>query len=237
MGERHDGARGDLPLSWQTWQGPNAQPASTQSTPWLFRGSDTGNYNSFPINESGLAQEILKADPNARVLAFSWIDESATPTGIFGIPKDAFQSEGHTTMAGMQMAQATMEALAPTYFLGSGKVHMIGHSHGSARRDGRGRRAAAGRPDELQVQRGRPAHRPRLARRQPLRVSGFVAKPDHLPGQARTSPGSISRNSIPRRSRPETQWIPSSSTITSPTSDRTSATSTSRTKIRESVSR
>lgn len=124
-------ARGDLPLSWQTWQGPNAQPASSQSTPWLFRGSDTGNYNSFPINESGLAQEILKADPNARVLAFSWIDESATPTGIFGIPKDAFQSEGHTTMAGMQMAQATMEALAPTYFLGSGKVHMIGHSHGS----------------------------------------------------------------------------------------------------------
>ena len=129
-------SQGNLPLSWQTWQGPNyyiptVAPIPVPSTPWLFQGSGTGNYYNFTVNETGLAQSILKADPHARVLAFSWIDESATPTGAFGIPYDAFTSEGNTTMAGMQEAQAITDALAPNYAFGKGKVHLIGHSHGS----------------------------------------------------------------------------------------------------------
>lgn len=118
--------QGNLPLSWQTWQGPNT---TTLSTPWLFQGS-VANYSKFQVNEAGLAQSILKADPDATVIAFSWIDESATPSGTY-IPDKGWESEGRTTMAGLQLAEGLMEALAPNFYEGLGKVHLIGHSHGS----------------------------------------------------------------------------------------------------------
>jgi pimeloyl-ACP methyl ester carboxylesterase len=119
--------RGVLPLSWDTWQGPIK--ADDPSTTWLYtkgETEDTKFARQFTINETGLAQEILKVDPNATVLAYSWIDESATPGYLTG-----YQSEGYTTMNGMRMAEAIMEALAPNYYKGLGKVHLIGHSHGA----------------------------------------------------------------------------------------------------------
>src|SRR5262249_38215530 len=60
----------------------------------------------------------------------SWIDESAT-TSTLGLPRDAYQSEAHTTMNGMRMAEAIMQALGPNYSNGPGKVDLIGHSHGA----------------------------------------------------------------------------------------------------------
>ena len=52
------------PLKW--WQ--------TTDAPWLLNGVT-------PISTEGLAQSILAGDPNAEVVAFSWIDQSATPSG------------------------------------------------------------------------------------------------------------------------------------------------------------
>ena len=120
-----------LPLSWNTWQdkpGPSDGPV----TPWLFEKSDTSfGRTSFPISDTGLAQQIKSVDPNATVLAFSWIDDSATTTGVFGVPYTPEHSEGNTTMDGMRMAEGIMQALAPNYYQGLGKVHLIGHSHGA----------------------------------------------------------------------------------------------------------
>ncbi len=52
------------PLKW--WQ--------TDDSPWLLNGVT-------PISTEGLAQSITAGDPNAVVVAFSWIDQSATPAG------------------------------------------------------------------------------------------------------------------------------------------------------------
>jgi hypothetical protein len=135
--------QGRVPLSWETWQGPVT--AYAPSTTWLYTGNKTDEYlasaphvsieqPSFQVNDLGLAESILKSDPTAIVLGFSWIDESATTTVLdvhAGIPKDGFESEANTTMAGMQMAEGLMEALAPNYYQGLGQVHLMGHSHGA----------------------------------------------------------------------------------------------------------
>ena len=71
------------PLSWQTWQGTGPKPAAGPSTSWLFQPSSTnGLQTNFQISDAGLAQEILKVDPHATVLAYSWIDESATSPDV-----------------------------------------------------------------------------------------------------------------------------------------------------------
>jgi pimeloyl-ACP methyl ester carboxylesterase len=62
---------GDPLKWWQTIQYPGGVPTGPDS-PWLFGGVS-------PISDEGLAQAIVQADPNAVVIAFSWIDQSATP--------------------------------------------------------------------------------------------------------------------------------------------------------------
>jgi pimeloyl-ACP methyl ester carboxylesterase len=121
---------GKLPLSWETWQNPKLK--LTPSTPWLYQGSKADAFGTgFTINDTGLAEEILKVDPNATVLAYSWIDQSATTT-TFSLPDDAYHSEAFTTMNGIRMAEAIAQALVPGYAQdGPGKVHLIGHSHGA----------------------------------------------------------------------------------------------------------
>ena len=52
------------PLKW--WQ--------TSDSSWLLNGVTN-------ISTEGLAQSILQGDPNAEVVAFSWIDQSATASG------------------------------------------------------------------------------------------------------------------------------------------------------------
>jgi pimeloyl-ACP methyl ester carboxylesterase len=121
---------GALPVSWQTWQGP-VKAGAGPSTTWLYQGSNADAVDTdFPINETGLAQEIKKVDPHATVLAYSWIDDSATATKA-DFPVHGYKSEAYTTLNGMRMAEAIMQALAPNYYKGLGKVHLIGHSHGA----------------------------------------------------------------------------------------------------------
>jgi hypothetical protein len=122
-----------LPLSWNTWQGNGEKPGPGPSTPWLFAPSETDHVGRFPfpISSKGLAQQILDVDRGATVVAYSWIDDSATTTGFGGFPNTPEHSQGYTTMDGMRMAQAIMDVLAPNYYQGLGKVHLIGHSHGA----------------------------------------------------------------------------------------------------------
>lgn len=131
---------GELPRTWQTWQSAGARTGLPSNpgptTSWLFEGSNAYYAGGFTINASGLAQQILTVDPNAQVLAFSWVDESTTPTKFnnkssWAVGEDGFKSEANTTMAGKQLAEGLMEALATNYHEGLGKVHLIGHSHGS----------------------------------------------------------------------------------------------------------
>ncbi len=119
----------NLPTSWQTWQGPYPLPADGPSTPWLFQEVKTTD-PVFDVTTTGMAQQILAVDPNATVLAYSWIDDSASTT-FADIPEDAYHSEAYTAMNGMRMAEAITQALAPNYYQGLGKVDLIGHSHGA----------------------------------------------------------------------------------------------------------
>jgi hypothetical protein len=119
----------NLPVSWQTWQGPGPLPEDGPSTPWIFAGIRTTD-PIFDASTVGLAEQILAVDPNATVLAYSWIDDSATTT-FADIPTDVYHSEAYTVMNGMRMAEAVTQALDPNYYQGLGKVNLIGHSHGA----------------------------------------------------------------------------------------------------------
>ena len=115
---------------WQTLQFPGGFPTSGPDPAWLYSGVDR-------ISVEGLAQAIVDADPNAVVIAYSWIDQSATPaSGNLGLDNPipilfAGQSEAYTTVNGLRLARAIQAALSPTFFTNQGLIHLLGHSHGS----------------------------------------------------------------------------------------------------------
>jgi hypothetical protein len=119
---------GDPLKSW------NALPPVPE---WLFDATSE-------VSVAGLAQSIVDADPNALVLAYSWIDLSATASlsaggGLEGIVRslaEVGQSESRTQWAGIMLAEALEQAISPTSFYGTGDgnaglLHIIGHSHGA----------------------------------------------------------------------------------------------------------
>ena len=57
--------------TWQTLQFPGGFPTAPASA-FLFQGLNQ-------VSTTGLGQAIYNMDPNAIVLAYSWLDESATP--------------------------------------------------------------------------------------------------------------------------------------------------------------
>ena len=112
-------------------------------SPWLLDGyPDPVTQNSTIVSAGGLTQDLLKTDPNAVVLAYSWLDDSATsiktenispfkdlPIDI-PIPQDAYHSEAETTVNGARLAVALEQVLGTESQFG-GKLQLIGHSHGS----------------------------------------------------------------------------------------------------------
>jgi hypothetical protein len=116
---------------WQTTdptipKAPSGGPAS----PWMFNPT-YGPSNDFIVSPQGVAATIAAADPHAVVLAFSWIDDSATDS-----EDSAYPSEARTYRNGLRLAEALTDVLG----LGQGvtlgtagapKVHLMGHSHGS----------------------------------------------------------------------------------------------------------
>ena len=115
----------------------NAGPAS----PWLLDGyPDPGVKKPARVSAFGMAQDLIATDPNnAVVLAYSWIDDSATSNQTINIPilnytlkipQDAYHSEALTTVNGARLAVALEQALGPEQTF-QGKLQLIGHSHGS----------------------------------------------------------------------------------------------------------
>jgi hypothetical protein len=110
--------------AWQTADTDAPYPA------WLYAGVDR-------VSAEGLAQAIVDADANAVVIAFSWIDQSATPLpGSFGLDNlvpllYAGQSEAYTQVNGLRLSEAIQAALSSTFFADLGLIHLLGHSHGA----------------------------------------------------------------------------------------------------------
>lgn len=83
------------------------------------------------VNQTGLLQSIVAQDAEAIVLAYSWIDDSATDTGFVDLD-EVYQSEAYSHINGLRLANALEQAIASSFWdAETGRLHLIGHSHGS----------------------------------------------------------------------------------------------------------
>lgn len=113
---------------WETLDTSLAGSPGTPASPEMFYGSAGGGVQ---INPTGLAYAITQADPKAVVIAYSWIDDSATPSFENTVPEGADLSEAYTAMNGVRLANALEQALPSTFHAENGQLHLIGHSHGT----------------------------------------------------------------------------------------------------------
>jgi hypothetical protein len=117
------------PLKW--WQTLDTSlmgsPGAPASADMFYGASGDG----IQISPSGLAYAITQADPKAVVLAYSWIDNSATDEFLSTVPECAFVSEAYTALNGTRLADALESALPATFHADGGALHLIGHSHGA----------------------------------------------------------------------------------------------------------
>ena len=74
-----------------------------------------------------MAAALTALDPQAVVVAYSWLDDAATSAKIV----DAHFSEAETVPNGARLGRALNQAIAPTFTGTGGEVHVIGHSHGA----------------------------------------------------------------------------------------------------------
>src|SRR5262249_12321296 len=116
------------PLKW--WQTLDTSLAGSPGFPASQEMFYASAGDGIQISPSGLAYAITQADPKAVVLAYSWIDESAT-SDIAGIPAGSYLSEAYTALNGTRLADALEMALPSTYASDGVMLHLIGHSHGS----------------------------------------------------------------------------------------------------------
>jgi hypothetical protein len=94
--------------------------------------SVTYNGKPFVISESGLLPAIVANDPKTLVLAYSWLDDSATDPGDFVHLQCAFISESYTNLNGLRLASGLRTILGDSFWDGrNNSLHLIGHSHGS----------------------------------------------------------------------------------------------------------
>lgn len=114
------------PIDW--WQLQGAVVGTDQPYgPWLYAGTPGGEPYVSPL---GLAQAITAYDPKAVVVAFSWVDDSATVSGITKL-LDAYESEARTQVNGLRLAGAIEQAISPDFSSSGGQIHILGHSHGT----------------------------------------------------------------------------------------------------------
>lgn len=74
-----------------------------------------------------MAAALARLDPGAVVLAFSWLDQSATSDTPFA----ARISEARTVTNGERLGVALNQAIEPGFPQRGGMVHLLGHSHGA----------------------------------------------------------------------------------------------------------
>ena len=119
-------AKGQTLLWWNTF------PTQSGYDPTISGGLppdsnfllDGNTVDGVVVNPTGLAETLAWMDPNAAVLAYSWIDESATPNHL----KDASPAEAQTELNGERLAVGLSQALGTSF---TGKLQLIGHSFGS----------------------------------------------------------------------------------------------------------
>lgn len=87
-------------------------------------------HSKFPINSNGFLPSIAALDPSAIILAYSWIDNSATDSGFLDLT-EVYRSEAHTHLNGLRLANALQQAIAGSFWTAGGVLRLIGHSHGS----------------------------------------------------------------------------------------------------------
>src|SRR6185295_13101695 len=91
----------------------------------------SGDSPALPVNPTGVLQAIKAFDPRSTVLAYSWIDDSATD-GSFEELDEVYQSEAYTQVNGIRLANALIRTLVAGFWTNpANKLHLIGHSHGS----------------------------------------------------------------------------------------------------------
>lgn len=114
------------------WWGQNASVGGVWTSNWAWIPTSV---SGFQVTDNGLFQQMQAENPQAWVLGFSWIDDSATPplSGEFGFDaEDVYQSEAHTNVAGIRLANALDQVLAPAFWQNpANRLHLVGHSHGS----------------------------------------------------------------------------------------------------------
>jgi hypothetical protein len=74
-----------------------------------------------------MAQSITANDPHAVVLAYSWLDDSATVR----LPLAERRALGYTSLHGRLLAEAIDAALAPEFTREHGQIQLLGHSYGA----------------------------------------------------------------------------------------------------------
>ncbi len=97
---------------------------------WIFQGSPGPGQQppkGIVVSIGSLSQQIVNGDPKAVVLAYSWIDDSATDSGL----GYAYTSESKTELNGMRLANALQQVLPASFTVSGGKLDLIGHSHGT----------------------------------------------------------------------------------------------------------
>jgi hypothetical protein len=103
----------------------------TSDWAWTPVTADTDWYGKVKVNTTGLLQQILVLEPNAVVLAYSWIDDSATGGSLLDLV-DVYRSEAYTNLNGIRLANALEQAIAPSFWTADGcSLRLIGHSHGA----------------------------------------------------------------------------------------------------------
>jgi hypothetical protein len=114
-------------LWWQTEVNLPGSPGGPLNPYWFSptNAPANGTIPAMTVDPVGFAKAILKLDPKAVVVAYSWIDESATSF------LQARLSEAHTTQNGLRLANALQQALPANFNQAGGELHLIGHSHGS----------------------------------------------------------------------------------------------------------
>jgi hypothetical protein len=112
------------------WWSDAAAAGGRWAADWAWVGVQ-GADPALVVNGTGLLQSIVANDPAAIVLAYSWIDNSATD-GSFADFDQVYRSEAHTNINGLRLAAALETALAPSFWQSpASSLRLIGHSHGA----------------------------------------------------------------------------------------------------------
>jgi hypothetical protein len=109
------------------WWGKEASVNGRWASDWAWAPVGPLTSPAFPVSSTGLCQQIVTQDPTAVVVLYSWIDDSATDDS----KTSDYESEAHTHVNGMRLANALLTTVNPNFFKDGGRIHLIGHSHGS----------------------------------------------------------------------------------------------------------